>query len=551
MKNAFKNKSLYIFFSIILSLFFHLFLLLLFMKVSFFPGILNSPPKKPSRRMKIIHRPLDLKKFEKDRSTVSKPDTPPEIPDDMETKVPGSDGTTKAGGNDGGYDIPQSDIPILDKDPKFPSIIAVDADLLPPERMEFNRNLIPKLIRSDDVDYSGPPPSKREGGIGDPTKMRVSLPPQKKVDSLPNTPDTRLIDEEPVVQMDPLIDVEIFKYPLPRGGGFFRVDLSTNKKATALRTFNKDVVFLVDISGSIGRRRLAEFKMGIKNALPNLKANDRMNIVAFKSNHLPLFSKPAHPSKANLKSADSFLFRMTHGGTTNIYSALAPYVGMENRIPSRPLIIFLLSDGQVNTGEVVGNRDLINAISNQNHDSAGIYSYSCGDDRNSFLMDLLSYRNRGESISIPDIKRSNPFLSKFINAVSDVKVADLEYQISSDLADAAFPKRLPNLYKGKTLSVYGRYEDDSDTIGLRVTGRDSTGIKREIVVGGYISDAKLATDSLAKKWAMQYIYHLYSLLSVKYDEKIKNRIHDVALRYRLDLPYLDSHLVPKRKNYIR
>jgi hypothetical protein len=419
--------------------------------------------------------------------------------------------------------------------------------------MDFNRNLIPKLDRFFGADYSAILGSKKPAGISDPINMRVTLPPQKKPpEPLPDTPDTRLVPGEDVVKMDPFIDVEIFKFPSPRGGGFFRIDLSPNKKAAyALRSFNKDVVFLLDISGSIGRRRLAEFKRGIQDSLPELKDKDRMNIVAFKSNRLPLFKIPQYPTKDNLKSANSFLFRAQHGGTTNIYSALRPYVGPENRIASRPLIIFLLSDGQVNAGEVVGNRDLINAISNKNHDGAGIYSYSCGDDRNSFLMDLLSYRNRGESINIPEVKASNIFLSNFINAVSDVKVADLEYQISSDLADASFPKRLPNLCKGKTLSVYGRYEDESDSIGLRVTGRDSMGVRREIVIGGHIADAKLASVSLPQKWAMQYIYHLYSLLSVKYDEKTKNRINEVATRYKLNLPYLDTHLVPRKKNYVR
>ena len=524
-------------------------MLLLMMKVAIFPNIL-APHDKPTKRIKIIRTKAEIPKKIPKKTVAVIPDVPMEIDDQMPSELPGENISSDPKGK---YDIPIPDnSKISDNSPKLPSIISVNADSLSPDRLNFNRNMIPKLPRIPGFSKTFIDSSGADGDSKTPIRMRVSLPSSKThTEPLPKIPGTTLLKQEKVVQMDPFIDVAIYKYPLTRGGGFFRIDLSPNKKAAALKTFNKDIIVLLDVSGSIGRRRLAEFKMGVLNALPSLKKNDRMNIVAFKSKNYPMFKTPMRPTKKNIEYADGFLFKLEYGGTTNIYSALSPYVGIENRIAARPLIIFLLSDGQVNAGEVVGNRDLINAISNKNSDGANIYSYSCGTDRNSFLMDLLSYRNRGESINIPEIRGSNKYLTQFIDAVSDVKVADLEYQISSDIADSTFPKRLPNLYKNKTLSIFGRYGRDNEAIGLRITGRDSTGIRREIVIGGSLASAKTSDQRLAQNWAKQYIYHLYSLLSVKYDEKIKDEIHDIVSRYRLDLPYLDKHLVPKRKNYVR
>jgi Ca-activated chloride channel family protein len=229
---------------------------------------------------------------------------------------------------------------------------------------------------------------------------------------------------------------------------------------------------------------------------------------------------------------------------------LAPYVGVENRKGARPIILFLRSDGEVNSGAIVQDRELINTISNDNKSGAGLYCFSCGPDRNSFLMDLLSYRNRGESVNDPEIGGSGKAIAEFVGAVADVKVADLEYQLSSDIADQAFPKRLPNLYRGKTLSIYGRYKSDVNAINGRITGMDSLGVRREIVVSVPLSDAKVSDSRLAQKWAEQYIYHLYSLLTVKYDESLRKEIHDTAALYRLHLPYLDKHLKPRRKNFV-
>ena len=64
------------------------------------------------------------------------------------------------------YDIPASEnIPGLNKDPKFPSIVAVDGDLLPPKRKDFDRNLIPKLDRFFGADNSPILSSKKPAGI--------------------------------------------------------------------------------------------------------------------------------------------------------------------------------------------------------------------------------------------------------------------------------------------------------------------------------------------------------------------------------------------------
>ena len=549
MKKAFTNKYLYIFMSIILSLLLHLMLFILMMKVAIFPNILSTPAKF-TRTMKVVHRPPPAKKDTSKATISSDPDTPPEVSERVPAKLPEANGSLTA---EKKYDIPIPDkTPLSSESPTLPSIVSVDADKLPSDRMTFDRNLIPKLPRTSTGNYTFSSSGKGPGGAATPIKMRVTLPPSKKIDrTLPTTPDTRMLPDEKVVRMDPLMDVSIYKYPLPHGGGFFRIDISPNKKAATLKTFNKDVIMLVDVSGSIGRRRLSEFKEGIQNALPALRNNDRMNIVAFKSRNYPMSEVPVSPTKENLKKAEMFLFKLDHGGTTNVYSALKPYVGTENRTAARPLIIFLLSDGQVNTGEVVGSRDLINAVSNKNLNGAAIYTYSCGGDRNSFLMDLLSYRNRGESLNIPEIRGSHKALTQFIDAVSDIKVADLEYQISTNLAETTFPKRLPNLYKNKVLSIYGRYGRDDQEIGLRITGIDSLGVRREIVVGGTIADAVNVDQRLVQNWARQYIYHLYSLLSVKYDEKIKNEIHDIASRYKLTIPYLDKHLIPRRKNYVK
>lgn len=550
----------YIIVSIILSMIVHFCLLALFMQINFSTNLLKTPQKEPSRRFKLLKTETPLEKLkglgekQKTKAAVKKIDLPSNIPATVD--VPNA--TAKTGSkNDNNYDLPKADdVPPPPQKPQLTEIVNVDGDNLPVERTKFNRLLIPKVPRTEgttEFAMSSGTGTGKESTPTVPVDMRLSLPPKKTTDDsqLPTTPETRLIPEEKVEIMDPLLDVKLYKFPLAEGGGFFRIDLSPNAKAGALQTFRKDVIFLLDVSGSIGRIRLEELKTGLFRTLETLKPDDRFNIIGFRSGNIPLFIDPMHPTKKNIEEADKFLFKMRHSGSTNIYSALELYTGKHQRAAARPLILFLLSDGKVNYGEIINNSGLINAISNRNHDGAAIYSFSCGQYKNSFLMDLISYRNRGESLDIKQTDNSNIALSRFIYNVADVKVADLEYQVSSNLAENTFPKRLPNLHKGKILSVYGRYPQGTNQIGLRITGLDSKGIRREIVFGGNLADADQAGNDLPERWASQYIYHLYSQITVKYDDSLKDKILETAKKFNLELPYLDAHLKPPKTNYVK
>jgi len=562
VKSSTKN-TFYIISSIILSLIVHFCFLAIFMQIKLPDPSLNSPEKKVVRRFKLL--PLKDKKNEKiekkevqnvELTKIKKIDLPSNI--DKKVDLPNNNLKDEDSGIDKKYDLPPlENIKTVSKAPKLPKIVTVDGDSLPESRKQFNRVIIPKLPRSENVTYFAVS-SDKNGNFAPkaplPVKMRMSFPSKKSKNpmaQLPTTPETRLITEDKVINMDLMINVQLYKYPLPDGGGFFRIALLPNSQSNTLETFRKDVIFLIDVSGSIGRVRLDELKAGLFRTLETFHPQDRFNIIAFRAGNIPLFAKSQHPTKENIKKAREFLFKLRHTGSTNIYSALNLYTGKQHRVAARPLILFLLSDGKVNSGEIVNSRNVINSISNSNHNGAAIYSFSCGQYKNSFLMDLIAYRNRGESKDVKYTGNSNIPLSRFIYDVSAIKISDLEYQVSSNLAKNTFPKRLPNLHKGKILSIYGVYPPGTNEIGLRITGMDSSGIRRELVFGGNLSDAQKANNDLPQKWAEQYIYHLYSQLTVKYDERIKQEIIDTTLKYNLDFPYLEKHLRPERKNYVK
>ncbi len=548
-----RRQSWYLSASVLLSLLAHLMLYGLFGFLPFMPRLLRETPHAPSRTIRLT----DVR--------LPEPETPPPprraellpLPRSLDAPppmppLPAAHGTGSEADGQHRPSLPER-VGAVAQVPTAPAILQIDGDRLPPERAEFNRLIVPAIPREIGA---SPPTVARPGQPGGPPPpiplaMRVSPPaPPAGGPRLPATPETRLLPPEKVSILDKLIDVRLAKHENPDGGGHFRIDLVPRQGAERLQTWRKDILFVIDASGSISQPKLNEYKEGIGAALARLPAEDRFEIIAFRHRDYPLFGELRHPTAENLAAAEAFLFKLQRVGSTNIYAALDPIVGARLKTPGRPLLVFLCSDGQVNDGEIIDSRELINAISNRNQDAVSIFTFDAGGFTNPFLMDLLSYRNRGESQLTREVARSRQALDRFVDQVSDVVVADLDYQVSSDLAADTFPKQLPHLYRGHALAIYGRYPAGVREIGLRITGLDSAGVRQELVYRGDLGTATSADDALARRWAMQRILHLYSRLTATLDDSLRHDIQALADEHRLRTPYLDAYLAPRRHNYV-
>lgn len=554
------HKVFHIVISIILSFLVHvvIFTFIYWMKPRIAPEVLYEVPKKPSRYLKLSnvelpptttperksekramlvpsHKKADFTRLEQALSNTVLA-TAASLAEKNRTKppLPSPEGTS---------------IIKIHELPLPPEILEINGDTLPPEQILFNRLIVPKIPRDKSTNKLFGEDNKGKNAeftpsVPIPLSMRISLPKKRPKTELPVQPDTRLLPAEKVSIMDSLMDIKISKYESSDGGGFFRIDIIPNQKVdNNLRAFKKDTVFSIDVSGSISQNKLDAFKEGIKNALNKLDAEDRFEIVAFRHKAYPLFNSLQHPTEENIRQAEDFLFNLTRTGSTNIYCALAPYAGGKYKTIGRPLLLFLSSDGKVNTGEISDSCGLINAISNQNQDIASIFTFSSGQYSNSFLLDLLAYRNSGESFNSDKISESRSGLERFIGDVSDIVVMDLNYQVSSRLSAFTFPKKLPHLCRKHSLSIYGRYPPKTQEVGLRIVGTDNAGRKQELVYAGELQKAGQADSNLPKCWALQYIYHLYSRLTAGYDENLRLEIHKTADRYGIEAPYFDSYLV--------
>ena len=435
-----------------------------------------------------------------------------------------------------------------------PEILAIRAADLPAQSLLSGRRMIPDIKRyvlNDPVAPSLVSPHSGGGVDSESVElgMRFELPtrplrpfPPPEPGDLPmvSIDDTRdsITDRTAVNIIDSMLDVEVSVYEDPKlDGGYFKAVISTRAGSNSLESIPRDVLFLVDASASITPPKLREFRKGLELALDYLGADDRFNVVAFRDNLIRLFPDFKVADEDAVVAARKFLSRLRAKGKTDVYASLAPFVNFARPDPRRPYLVFLLSDGRSTTDSALADNEFITQIIRHNQARACVFSFSVGEESNRFLMDLLSYKNRGRSLHTDSVRGADEALSNYIGGLSEVLVSDLRCQITGKLLDNIYPRELPHLFRGSPLTVYGRFPKGADEIGIQIMGYDVNGEREELIIRHSLSEAEQADSSLATQWAVQKIYYLVSERTVRNSPEIQAEIDALSARYGIVVPY--------------
>ena len=421
-----------------------------------------------------------------------------------------------------------------------PEIVAIDAKNLSPERLELAGRLeVPKLERTAVPSEIMLPSLAREGALMDeyrPGQVRdLHLKAGRPSFGLPdlqgsllsggttslNGTDSGLVDIKAgeglggsgeVKSFDDFVEVKVTVTRDKTGlGGYCRVDILPNRSSDSMPDIPKDVLFIIDRSSSISLPKFQQFKTSVQESLAMLSPQDRFNVVAFNADAKAIYEGFTPASRINLHNASAAVGKFSHGGKTDVFGGLAPFVRKSNGNPKRPLNIFLLTDGR-STVNIHEPNIFLRQIIDMNPGNVSIFPCSAGDKANRQLLDFLGYLNRGEKCHVQELEALRPEMVKFISRHSSLIVMDLKCDvISGILRQDAYPQSLPHLYRGKPLVIYGRFTDINDQLVLRFTGLDAKGRKRDLIFRRRLADCETGTPQLAKNWAGQKILHLLAM----------------------------------------
>lgn len=336
---------------------------------------------------------------------------------------------------------------------------------------------------------------------------------------------------ESSVPLEAFVNVTVRVSREETGGGYYEVLIEPNEKCDELTDVAKDVLFIIDHSGSIQPGRLSQFKAITRQALSYLNARDRFNVVTFTSRSSQLFKEFAPPTPKNIEAAHRRIRSLMCNGQTDVFGGIGPYVAAGNGDMSRPVIVFVMTDGQstikLHRGKVeVDNRkvnDVLRQIVLANKGNVSIYPFSAGSDTDRVLLDFLARLNGGFPRHVLDGAEFRNELSTYMRTHMSLMVSDFRYIAEGRISENIYPRSLPNLYRNEPLAIYGRFESLNDTLVLTLLGNDAQGKLRNLVFKRRFSDCEeyKSVDamgvSLREQWTAQKALHLLADWVVSHD----------------------------------
>jgi Ca-activated chloride channel family protein len=326
--------------------------------------------------------------------------------------------------------------------------------------------------------------------------------------------------------------------------GFFLLLVAPKADFRQQEVVAKDVMLVLDTSGSMEGEKLDQAKKALRFVLEHLNPDDRFNILAFNTT-IRTYAETLQ-SAGQAGEADDFVDGLAANGGTNINEALLEALRL---LPSeRPELVIFLTDGQPTVG-VQDAGAIIENVSDDVSHSTRLFVFGVGDDVNTILLDTLAQENRGVSQYVRPSEDIATAVSSFYEKVSTPVLADIELDFGDIKVSDVYPQPLPDLFAGTQLVVVGRYQGEG-TVTLRLTGTVN-GQEQTLIYDGQEFPAQATEmDFLPRLWATRKIGYLLSQIRLHGSEKeLVDEIVDLSLRYGVMTPYT-SFLVEENVNIL-
>ncbi|OGD23588.1 MAG: hypothetical protein A2Y70_03250 [Candidatus Aminicenantes bacterium RBG_13_64_14] len=326
-------------------------------------------------------------------------------------------------------------------------------------------------------------------------------------------------------------------------GGYFLLLASPRYAAAGERVVNKNIVLVLDSSGSMSGAKIRQAKEAARFILNHLGPRDEFSLVDF-DDGVTAFSDALVPATVeNIGRALKFVDGIEDSGGTNINDALLQALS-RMRGGERPNYVLFLTDGLPTVG-TTETADILRHVQQANSSRSRVFVFGVGNDVNTELLDRISSDHRGTSIYIGETEDLEAAISSFYEKISSPLLSDLAVAFRGIETSQVYPRSLPDLFKGSQLVLVGKYRGRG-LVSVILTGKSGREEKRFVLEGR----ALVAGDSfnfLPRLWATRRIGYLLEEIRLQgSNQELADEIRRLGLKYGIVTPYT-SFLVTERE----
>ena len=332
--------------------------------------------------------------------------------------------------------------------------------------------------------------------------------------------------------------------PISTEPGYFSLLISPRVEMAKGSEVPRDMVFVLDTSGSMRGVKMEQARNGLKYLLNNLGPKDRFALINFATSVNKYRDNLLDANAEQLAQARKWVEALEATGGTAINDALLNALDYRSKDEGRSFNIVFFTDGQPTIGETDVEKILKNTFA-KNTSNTRIFTFGVGDDVNATMLDRLADGTRALATYVRPAEDIEAKVSGLCSKISNPVLTDLKVVTTGDVSlSEVYPQQLPDLFHGGQLVVLGRYNGKGPS-AIRLTGKVGMETKEFVYELTFPDKTKDEREFVEHLWARRKVGFLLDQIRINGEKKeLKDEVVALAKRYGITTPYTSWLIVP-------
>ncbi len=334
--------------------------------------------------------------------------------------------------------------------------------------------------------------------------------------------------------------------PISKEDGYFMLLISPELESNKNSSVPRDLVLVLDTSGSMDAVKMDQARKALKHCLDNLRTQDRFAIVSFSTNVRKYRDNLVEANAEHRDNAKKWVDGLKAGGGTAIQAALDNALDFrDSKDSGRPFTMVFFTDGQPTIGEMKPEKILKN-VETKNTANTRIFTFGVGDDVNAAMLDQLSEQTKAVSTYVRPSEDIETKVASLYGKISHPVLSNPKITVTGDVKlYEMYPTTLPDLFFGTQLVVIGKYSGNGP-VAVKLTGQIGKETKE------YAYDVKFAGKTenethefVESLWARRKVGFLLDQIRLNGEQKeLMEEMVTLAKKYGIATPYTSYLVVP-------
>jgi len=312
-------------------------------------------------------------------------------------------------------------------------------------------------------------------------------------------------------------------------GKFFTLILQPPARVKPVEVVPRELIFVLDTSGSMSGFPLETSKALMRRAIENLRPADRFNLITFAGDTTMMAPKPLDNTESNRHRALRFIDTLQGGGGTRMREAPRHAPGRAKHASKGGPLCFQTD------GYVANEMAIMDAVKQQARPTR-VFGFGIARSVNRFLLDAMARAGKGDVQYVPTHDGAEKSAARFYERIDAPVLTDVRLDFGGLAVEEVHPERPEDLFACQPVVVRGRYSKAGEGV-IRLTGRNAAGAwRRDLTVT--LPGENPENSVLAPQWARAKVEHLMmrdmkGMQSGNPDPALKREIIGLGTTYEL------------------